>query len=297
MRILLAGKNGQLGRCFQDAIARTTHELIALSSQELDVTNSSQVKEVVNKFRPDVIVNASAYTAVDKAESDQEMAYAVNHSGVEYLAKAAQSLAIPVIHVSTDYVFDGAAVEPYLPSDETNPQTVYGNSKLAGENALSEHCTQYLVLRTAWVFSEYGNNFVKTMLRLGNECDALSVVADQYGCPTYAGDLAQAIVQLCDHYQETKELAWGVHHYSGDMPTSWHGFARTIFAKAHKQGLLSKIPELTAISSDQYPTPSKRPEYSVLNTGTLEALSLEPSQWLTSLDKVLETLSKAPCSE
>ena len=291
MRILLTGKNGQLGRCLQEVVSSSNHTLFAFGSDELDITNADQVASSVAKLQPDIIVNAAAYTAVDKAEQDQAQAYAVNEQGVANLAKSAQALGITVIHVSTDYVFDGSSVEPYKPSDITAPQGVYGASKLAGEQALASICTRYIVLRTAWVFSEYGNNFVKTMLRLGQERDALSVVSDQYGCPTYAGDLAQSIVCLCDHYQATKELAWGIHHYSGDLPTSWHGFARTIFAKAYERGLLSKVPKLTAISSEQYPTPAKRPEYSVLNTSTLETLSLRPSMWLFSLDKVLDTLS------
>ena len=290
MRILLTGKNGQLGRCFQDVVAVSAHELFAYSSSELDITNADQVAAMVAEVKPDVIVNAAAYTAVDKAEQDQAQAYAVNEQGVANLAKAAEALGVPVIHVSTDYVFDGQAVAPYKPSDETAPQGVYGASKLAGEQALAAICTRYIVLRTAWVFSEYGNNFVKTMLRLGNEREALNVVADQYGCPTYAGDLAKAILQLCNRYQATQELAWGIHHYCGDLPTSWHGFARTIFFKGHQSGLLENIPQLTAISSEQYPTPAKRPEYSVLNTATLEVLGVEPSGWLQALDAVMSKL-------
>lgn len=292
MRILLTGKNGQLGRCFQDSVSSSSHTLFAFGSDELDIANTDQVASCVAKIQPDVIVNAAAYTAVDKAEQEQAQAYAVNEQGVANLAKAAQALGIPVIHVSTDYVFDGSAVEPYKPSDATAPQGVYGASKLAGERALAEHCTRYLVLRTAWVFSEYGNNFVKTMVRLAQERDALNVVADQYGCPTYAGDLASAIVDLCDQYQAKGDLNWGVYHFCGDAPTSWHGFARTVFAKSHQEGLISAVPKLTAISSEQYPTPAKRPEFSVLSTTALKALSLTPSPWLSSLDKVLKILSK-----
>lgn len=290
MRILLTGKNGQLGRCFQDAVAGSKHELFAFDASQLDITAAQQVFEVVTQVQPDVIVNAAAYTAVDKAETDVEQAYAVNEAGVKHLAQVAESLGIPVIHVSTDYVFDGLAVEPYKPSDQTAPQGAYGASKLAGEQALAQVATRYLVLRTAWVFSEYGNNFVKTMLRLANERDALSVVADQYGCPTYAGDLAKAILSLCDQYDQTGELAWGVHHYCGDLPTSWHGFARTVFAKGLEHGAIDKIPQLTAISTDQYPTPAKRPEYSVLNTDTLAELDVQAPNWLVAVDSVINKL-------
>lgn len=292
MRILLTGKNGQLGRCFQDAASDTDHELFAYGSDELDISNADQVSTIIADVKPDIIVNAAAYTAVDKAEEYSESAYAVNEAGVANLANAAQQLDIPVIHVSTDYVFDGHGVAPYKPNDRTEPQGVYGASKLAGERALADACSKHIVLRTAWVFSEYGNNFVKTMVRLAGQRDSLSVVADQYGCPTYAGDLAQAILHLCDQFQQTGALAWGVHHYCGDMPTSWHGFARTVFVKAHQIGLIDSLPELTAISTSQYPTPAKRPEYSVLDTSTLTTLSVNASNWLCSLEKVLHVLQQ-----
>lgn len=288
MRILLTGKNGQLGRCVQDVVAMSNHQLLAFDSKELNITCHSHVKEVVGNVKPDLIINAAAYTAVDKAEEELEQAFAVNELGVRNLAVLAESLGIPVIHISTDYVFDGLAVEPYKPTDRVCPQGVYGASKLAGEKALAENTSRYLVLRTAWVFSEYGNNFVKTMVRLANERDTLSVVADQYGCPTYARDLASAIISLCDLYEYSGELDWGIHHFCGDTPTSWHGFARTIFFKAKALGIVDSIPELTAISSSQYPTLAKRPEYSVLDMSSL--LELSPSNWQKSLDIVLQKI-------
>jgi dTDP-4-dehydrorhamnose reductase len=290
MRILLTGKNGQLGRCFQDVLTGTNHELFAYGSAELNIADTQQVIRVVQQVKPDIIVNAAAYTAVDKAETDSENAYLVNATGPELLARQAADLDIPFVHVSTDYVFDGAAVEPYLPSDETNPQGVYGASKLAGERAVTAACEKYIILRTAWVFSEYGNNFVKTMVRLAKERDALSVVADQYGCPTYAGDLALAILQICEQHEQGKPLAWGIYHYCGDTPTSWHGFARAIFAKAEMLGVITKRPQLTAISSDQYPTPAKRPEYSVMSTQALSGIGVSAFSWGTGLSFVLRKL-------
>lgn len=286
MRILLTGKNGQLGRCFLD-VASSEHDVHAFGSDELDISDHRQVANRIAQVRPDIIVNTAAYTAVDKAESDRERAYAVNEQGVKHLAEHAALLDIPVIHISTDYVFDGQAVTPYLPSDKTNPQGVYGASKLAGEKALATATTQYIVLRTAWVFSEYGNNFVKTMIRLAKERDALGVVADQYGCPTYAGDLAIAIKQLCEQYEAKQDLPWGVYHYCGNTPTSWHGFARTIFVMAKDQGIIDKIPKLSAISSDQYPTPAKRPAFSVLDLKHLHKLRVQQSPWIASLNKIL----------
>ncbi len=290
MRILLTGKNGQLGRCFQDIVIPTNHELFAFSSSELDITNIEQVAVGVGDIQPDIIINAAAYTGVDKAEIESEQAFLVNATGPEILAKYAARLNIPLIHVSTDYVFDGAAVEPYQVFEKTNPQGVYGASKLAGEQAVAAACEKYIILRTAWVFSEYGNNFVKTMVRLARERDELSVVADQYGCPTYAGDLAQAILQICEQHEQDKSLDWGLYHYCGDIPTSWHGFARTIFAKAEALGVIVKRPQLKAISSDQYPTPAKRPEYSVMSTVALDEIGLQASSWIDSLNFVLDKL-------
>jgi len=290
MRILLTGKHGQLGRCFEDVLVGTDHELFAYGSAELNITDAQQVADVVQQVKPDIIVNAAAYTAVDKAETDSDNAYLVNATGPELLAKQAADLDIPFVHVSTDYVFDGEAVEPYLPSDETNPQGVYGASKLAGERAVKATCEKYIILRTAWVFSEYGNNFVKTMVRLAKERDSLSVVADQYGCPTYAGDLAKTILCVCEQYAQGKPLVWGTYHYCGDTPTSWHGFARAIFAKAEVLGVIVRRPQLKAISSDQYPTPAKRPEYSVMKDENLSLLGITPSDWSAGLRSVLNRI-------
>ncbi|MGO3738688.1 MAG: dTDP-4-dehydrorhamnose reductase [Marinomonas foliarum] len=290
MRILLTGKNGQLGRCFQDVLKNTSHELFAYGSAELNIADASAVAAVFQQVKPDIVVNAAAYTAVDKAETDSENAYLVNANGPELLARQAANLAIPFIHVSTDYVFDGAAAEPYVPTDSTNPQGVYGASKLAGEINIAAACEKYIILRTAWVFSEYGNNFVKTMVRLAKERDALSVVADQYGCPTYAGDLAQAILEICEQHEQNKPLVWGLYHYCGDMPTSWHGFARAIFAKSYELGVISSCPQLTAISSDQYPTPAKRPEYSVMKDENLSLLGITPSDWFAGLSSILNRI-------
>jgi dTDP-4-dehydrorhamnose reductase len=290
MRILLTGKNGQLGRCFQDVVAGKNHELFAYGSAELDISNALQVALIVGQVQPDIIVNAAAYTAVDKAETDSENAYSVNATGPELLARQATELDIPFIHVSTDYVFDGAAVKPYLPTDETNPQGVYGASKLAGELAVAATCNKAITLRTSWVFSEYGNNFVKTMVRLAKERDELDVVADQYGCPTYAGDLARAILQICEQHEQGRSLVWGVYHYCGDIPTSWHGFARAIFSKAYELGVITKRPQLKAISSDQYPTPAKRPEYSVMSTEALRVIGVSPSNWFIVLNSLIKRL-------
>lgn len=290
MRILLTGRNGQLGRCFKELIDNSDHELFAYNSVELDISNRNEVSAKVNKIKPDVIVNAAAYTAVDQAELNPEKAYAVNKYGVEFLAEQAASLDIPLFHVSTDYVFDGLDVEPYTTTSKTEPQGVYGASKLAGEKAVSHVLEKYIILRTAWVFSEYGNNFVKTMVRLANEKNVLSVVSDQYGNPTYARDLAESLVNLCDQYNEEGSLDWGIYHYTGDISTSWHGFARAILYKAYKLNLINKMPELIPISTEAFPTIAKRPAYSVLDNSDLKKLNLSEKSWLNSLDIVLGKL-------
>ncbi|SBS40452.1 dTDP-4-dehydrorhamnose reductase [Marinomonas spartinae] len=292
MRVLLVGKNGQLGSCFQDIMkARPDYELFAFDSNELDITNRQQVSNRFKEVAPDIIVNASAYTAVDKAESETALAFSVNEQGVKHLVEQANKLDIPLIHVSTDYVFDGSGITPYKANDTTNPQGVYGASKLAGECVTTEGCNKYIILRTSWVFSEYGNNFVKTMLRLAKERDSLSVVADQYGCPTYAGDLAVTIQFLCEQYQLHGSLEWGCYHYCGNLATSWHGFARSIFSLAQRKGMLDQPPRLSAISSDEYPTPAKRPAFSVMDTAELSRLGVTTPNWLNSLNDVLDKLS------
>lgn len=273
MRVLLTGANGQLGRCVQDVFAASGHELIAFDRLALDISNSESVNSVVGKHCPQVIINAAAYTAVDKAETESEMAAQINTVGAANLARAAKDIDALLIHISTDYVFDGKKTTPYVESDATNPQGVYGQTKLAGEQEVQRYCSKHVILRTAWVFSEYGNNFVKTMLRLGKERDALSVVADQVGCPTYAGDIARACLSVCEA-AEAGRAKYGVYHYCGGEAVSWYEFASIIFEQAVAKGMLSKMPSLAAIATEQYPTPAVRPAYSVLD----EALFLSAYQ-------------------
>src|SRR5690606_32485383 len=209
---------------------------------------------------------------VDKAESDAERAYAVNETGVKNLAEAALSLGIPVFHISTDYVFDGTATEPYKETDPVGPTGVYGASKLAGEQALANSGVKHIILRTSWVFGTEGNNFVKTMLRLGKERDTLGVVADQHGCPTSAASIANVLWQSAQKYASENELPWGIYHLSNAPATTWHGFACEIFKQSVTAGLLEKSPVVNAIKTSDYPTPAKRPAWSVMECSTLENL-------------------------
>ncbi|MEH2919975.1 dTDP-4-dehydrorhamnose reductase [Samsonia erythrinae] len=281
MKILLTGANGQLGRCFQDRLP-VGWEILATGSGELDITDINQIMCSVTQFKPDVIVNAAAYTAVDKAESEPDRAEKINVTGPENLATVANQHGIRLVHVSTDYVFDGTATEPYNENSPTNPLSVYGKTKLAGEQAVTQASPEAIIVRTAWVFSEYGNNFVKTMLRLAKERDTLSIVNDQRGCPTYAGDLALAIISLLKENAEG-----GIYHYCGDKEVSWYEFAEVIFKTIRKKNAISPIPILTAIKTREYPTPAKRPKYSALNCLKINELDIPQSNWLKKINTII----------
>ncbi|XBS68542.1 dTDP-4-dehydrorhamnose reductase [Acerihabitans sp. KWT182] len=280
MKILLTGANGQLGRCFQDRLP-TGWQLQATDSDTLDITDFEEVIRFVKECMPDAIVNAAAYTAVDKAESDITITERVNITGPKNLAIAAKSINKKFIHVSTDYVFDGNSEEPYIETDPTNPLSVYGVTKLKGEQAVLDNLEHAIIIRTAWVFSEYGKNFVKTMIRLANERNKLDIVNDQFGCPTYAGDLAEAIITLL------KLQVTGIYHYCGNEAVSWCQFAETIFEKAFENHLISHIPSITGITTEQYPTPAKRPKYSILSCKKITDLGIKTSDWNEQLNRVI----------
>ncbi|WJM84672.1 dTDP-4-dehydrorhamnose reductase [Dickeya chrysanthemi] len=284
MKVLLTGANGQLGRCFQDRLPQGW-SVLATDTDSLDITDEAQVQATVASWQPDAIVNAAAYTAVDKAESESDLAARINVAGPEYLARAARQQGVRFIHVSTDYVFDGTATRPYIETDATHPLGVYGQTKLDGERAVLKVNPAAQIVRTAWVFSEYGNNFVKTMLRLGRERDSLGVVADQRGCPTYAGDIADAIIGVLQQQAEG-----GLYHFCGDEEVSWHAFADAIFAVADKQQLLSRVPTVNAITTEQYPTPAARPAYSTLNCTKIARLGISPSAWRAALSVIIPKL-------
>lgn len=280
MKVMIAGAQGQLGRCLQDRLAGTDHEVVAVGRAELDITNADAVSRFVSDTKPDVIINAAAYTAVDKAESERELAFAVNEGAVANLAKAANQVGALLVHVSTDYVFDGTSSRPYQEADAVNPMGVYGESKLAGEKA-ARQAQRHLIVRTAWVFSEYGNNFLKTMIRLGRERDSLSVVNDQIGTPTYAGDLAAALVQLAE-----LEPANGVYHFKGGAACSWFDFAQAIFDVCSEVSEGFASPKVRPISTAEFPTPAKRPAYSVLDDSKLAAAGIGSGSWLAALTDV-----------
>lgn len=283
-RILITGGSGQVGHCLKAQLEGCA-ELSVPDSAVLDISNRDSVWRAVEAFRPEYIINAAAYTAVDKAESDAERAFAVNRDGARHLAEAAEAAGAAMLHISTDYVFDGAGGAPYDEAAPTAPQNIYGASKLAGEQAVLAACRRAVVMRTSWVFGAHGQNFVKTMLRLGRERDSLGIVADQYGVPTAAADIAAALITIVRrHTPEQLAERAGIYHYCGSPYASWFEFAETIFAEAAAQGVLAKIPAVKPIATADYPTPAKRPADSRLDCGKIRAVfGIGPCDWHSAL--------------
>ena len=288
MKILVLGSKGQLGRCLSNQLDGANYELIFTSREDFDIADLEAARAKITDINPGVVINASAYTAVDKAEGDEQTADLINHLAVANIANTCNELGSWLIHVSTDYVFDGTASSPYRETDLTSPESVYGASKLNGEYAIQSSGCKYLIVRTAWVFSEYGNNFMKTMLRLGAEREELSIVGDQVGCPTYAQDIAKAIVHMLDYLAD--ENIVGVYHFSGSEQCSWFEFGCEIFQKAREFGF-STPNNLSSISTAEYPTPAKRPRYSVLDGHkSLTVFGIFPSNWRAGVLNVLRKL-------
>jgi len=283
-KVLITGAKGQLGKALkQQSITNENFDCIFLSKEELDITSKQEIKSVFNYHRPDVVINTAAYTAVDKAEDNEELAFLINATAVGFLAKACKLRDISFIHISTDYVFNGNKEDSYIESDLPEPQTVYGSSKLAGEKALIDSdLIQYAIIRTSWLYSSYGHNFVKTMLRLGPENNEISVVNDQLGSPTCANDLAEAIL-LCAKRLTT--INSGIYHYSNKGSITWYNFANAIFK--HSEIDVTVLP----ITSELFPTRAKRPVNSVLNTEKIEAhFQIKIPEWETSLKRILNIL-------
>jgi dTDP-4-dehydrorhamnose reductase len=278
MKILIVGGNGQLGKGLSDT-APAHAEIVSHDIDTLDITDPAAVAAVVKEVQPEILFNAAAYTAVDKAESDEDLAFAVNATAVGYLADAARDVRARFVHVSTDFVFDGISGVPYTPSAPTAPIGAYGRTKLAGEAAAGNDA---LIVRTAWVYAPNGGNFVRTMLRLMNEHTEVRVVADQIGSPTYAPGLAAALWTMADN------AVSGIHHYTDAGVCSWYDFAVAIQEEALVAGLLEKTIPVLPINAIEYPTPAKRPHYSVLDkTSTFAVLGGPTPHWRTNLRKMI----------
>ena len=289
MKILVLGSKGQLGKCLNDQLAITKHDVVYSSREQIDISDFEVTKAKISEISPDFVINATAYTAVDKAEEECQAADRINHLAVANISSICNQLDCWLIHISTDYVFDGNSEVPYKEDNPTNPQSVYGESKLKGEIEIKASGCKYLIIRTAWVYSEYGNNFLKKMLLLGADRDELSIVGDQIGCPTYAQDIAKAIVTILP-LLDLKGSSSGVYHYCGDEPCSWYEFARVIFSEAEIRGL--KTPSyFKSIATSDYPAPAIRPAYSVLECTKIESVFHVPqSNWRDGVKIVIDRL-------
>lgn len=286
MKVLVTGCYGQVGHCLAQQLAAKKIETLAVDRNDLDITDQAAVIKTVSEFKPDIIINAAAHTAVDKAEEEKELSYQINRDGPKNLALAASAVDAAILHISTDYVFPGDKDGEYSETDTTDPKGIYGASKLAGEVAVQENCSRYIILRTAWVFGEHGNNFVKTMLRLGKQRDSLGIVSDQFGGPTYAGDIAAALITIAERICNGG-TEFGVYHFSGFPHVSWYDFANKIFDVATTKQLLDKRPELSALTTEMYPTPAKRPANSKLSTAKIkQTFNIEASDWQKALDNL-----------
>jgi len=288
MNVMLLGAKGQLGSELISTLPKGI-KLFTYDVKALDISNKEQARTVIMEQKPEVIINAAAYTAVDKAESEREKAYQVNVTGAKNLAELAKENNARLIHISTDFVFDGLATSPYKEDSPTNPVSYYGETKSLAEKAIKQAIpNQHVILRTAWLYSSYGNNFVKTMLKLMQDKDELNVVSDQQGTPTYAKNLAQVIWQCC----QQKELT-GTYHWSDEGKITWYEFAIAIQEEALKRNLLSKKTSINPIPTAQYPTPATRPGYSVLDKSKIsEALGIKPNPWRENLGQMLDILKE-----
>lgn len=280
-KVLITGANGQLGQCLQQISGSyTNYEFVFADRTTMPLDIQSQMAAYINEIQPDIIINTAAYTAVDKAESEPELAFAINADAIGFLGKLAAEKSIRLIHISTDYVFNGEGQSPYLENHPTAPINVYGASKLKGEQSLLTANPKACIIRTSWVYSQFGNNFVKTMLRLLTSKESINVVSDQIGSPTNAIDLANVIMAMCGH-----EDISGIYHFANSGIITWYDFAKAIGEEINSSCVINPIP------SKDYPTPARRPHYSAMDTGKIATkLNLEIPNWLSSLKSTLTIL-------
>ena len=291
MRIVVTGKNGQVASSLRELAAdRPDIEMLFLGQPEFDLSQPDTITRPLEDLRPDVVISAAAYTAVDAAETDAEQARRVNADGVQQLARAAKQLGASLLHLSTDYVYSGDKSEPYVETDPTGPVSVYGETKLLGEQMIAEAADDHVILRTAWVYSPFGRNFAKTMLRLGESRDEVSVVADQRGCPTYAPDIAAALLAIAERVRRDRDPALrGVFHLTGQGEASWAEFAQGVFDHAHARG--RRKVAVRPISTSEYPTPAVRPPNSRLSGEKLFRVhGLRLPRWQDSVSGCVDRL-------
>jgi len=290
MKILVIGSKGQLGDELLIQGNNFGYEILPADLPDLDITDKTQVKHRLEKSRPSFVVNAAAYTNVDKAETEQNLAFAVNRDGPANLAEICAEFEIPLIHISTDFVFDGKKGSPYIESDSVSPLSIYGKSKQEGENEVRPRLKKHIILRTAWLYGIHGQNFVKTMLRLGKEKQVINVIADQFGSPTSAADLTATILNIISRIKYSSDIMWGTYHYCGEGITTWHGFTEEILSLA-RQYISIKTITVKPISTAEYPTKAIRPGFSALDCGLIKknfGINIKP--WQDSLKTVIRQL-------
>jgi dTDP-4-dehydrorhamnose reductase len=285
LKVLITGKNGQLGSELVLS-APSSFNVLALDSQTFNITDAESVNRTIAEFKPDLVINAAAYTAVDKAETDEKQAFAVNRDGAKHLAIACKAHQARLMHVSTDFIFDGTKTTPYQTDDQSNPLNIYGASKLAGEQAITDILPNSVIVRTAWVYSAHGNNFVKTMLRLMAEKPVLGIVYDQVGTPTWAAGLAKWLWAVA----EKPDVA-GIFHWTDAGVASWYDFAVAIQELGVEKGLLTNVIPVNPIPASQFPTPAKRPSFSVIDKTSAElAANVKTVHWRKQLSSMMDEL-------
>jgi dTDP-4-dehydrorhamnose reductase len=288
MVVLVTGANGQLGQSIQFIANKYPNiQFVYTDFQEMDITNLESCQTAFLKYKPHFCINTAAYTAVDKAESEAEKTHLINAVGPENLAKVCKQYDTILLHISTDFIFDGTSIKPYLENDIPNPQSVYGQTKLEGETTIQKAWEKHFIIRTSWVYSQFGNNFMKTMLRLASEHESLSVVNDQIGTPTNAVDLAQVLMKIIEfcHAELVSSSNYGIYNFSNEGQCSWYDFANEIF---HQKGIKM---DLKPIPTSAYPTPAKRPAYSVLDKTKIKStFDIEINEWQTSLARCINQL-------
>ena len=292
VKVMLTGAAGAVGVSIVKQLAGKV-DLYAYTHKQLDITQLAKVYEIIDKVKPDIIINAAGYTAVDNAQIDEAQAKLVNHDGAQYLALAAEKIDAVMIHLSTDYVFSGESDAAYTEQDLPHPINVYGQSKLAGELAIQQSCTKHIIIRTAWVFAEHGQNFVRTILTLAKNHSQLDIVDDQIGGPTYAGDIAKVIEVLINKLSgdDVSSVHYGIYHYCGLPYVSWKGFADAIIMAAKQGDIIDTLPKVNGILSEAYPRPAKRPKNSRLDCRKIaQVFDLQPSDWQAALSVVVSSI-------
>jgi len=287
MKLLLFGANGQVGSEIATQARSKGIELTACTRAQVDIAQQESIADIISASKPSIVINAAAYTAVDKAETEQEQDDAINAQAPGYIATICASAGIPLLHISTDYVFDGSQDHAYKENDPPQPINHYGKSKLQGEQAIRKVHTQHIILRTSWVFGATGNNFVKTIIRLAQEREQLKIVDDQWGCPTSASSIAKALIDISSAIDAGSDR-WGTYHFCGAPPTTWYKFTQKIVSIA-QDFMTLKLQELLPIKTEEYPTPAKRPKYTVMQCDKIaQDFGIQSPDWEQNLIELFE---------